>query len=85
MSQPKTTLNPLAYSIPEVAKALIAILGGLITLAGILVANFSNGPLHDVGYWASIVAAVALTPAFVFMQKAEKVIDVVDPEADSGS
>jgi predicted cation transporter len=73
-------VNPLKYHPAQIAKAIVAALSCTVILAG-LAANLSaTGPLHMVGSWA-IGAGAVLTPVLVFMQKAETVLEKIDPGA----
>lgn len=72
------SLNPLTYHPAQVAKALVALLTSVIGFLGLLASVLATGGLSSAGAWIAGVA-VFLTPILVFLKKAEKVVDVVDP------
>lgn len=71
------SLNPLDYHPAQIAKATVALLTSVIAILGLLATALATGGLAAAGAWVGGVAA-ALTPALVFLKKAEPVVDVLD-------
>ncbi len=62
------SFNPFKYKPAQLAKALIAILGGLVTICASQV----------LGTWGVVFGATVLTPALVFLVKARPWIEALD-------
>ncbi|MGY2036627.1 hypothetical protein ACW9HF_15200 [Nocardia gipuzkoensis] len=72
-----STWNPLRYKPAQIAKALVAVLTGIIGLLGLAASTFSDGALATVGTWAT-ASALFLTPILVFLKKVEPWIGVIE-------
>ena len=72
------SLNPFSYKPAQIAKALVAVVGGVIAIATLIASDLTTGGLSTAAGWVSGVV-MSLTPVLVFLKKAETVIDVVDP------
>ncbi|MEV0357096.1 hypothetical protein AB0H71_13645 [Nocardia sp. NPDC050697] len=79
-------MNPLRYKPSQIAKFLVALLGGIVGLLGVAADTFATGMLASVGQWAT-TGALVITPIWVFFQKVEPWIGMVDngfPDLGSG-
>lgn len=74
----KGSFNPFAYHPAQIAKALVAVPVSIIGLAGVIASVASTGDLSVIGHGATAVA-LFLAPIVVFLTKAERIADVLDP------
>jgi hypothetical protein len=70
----------MSISLSTVRKDLTivaSVAGAAVTIAGVLVSTFANGPLHEVGNAAALAAPVLAT-ILVVVQRVQQLLSVAD-------
>lgn len=61
------------FTLPQIAKAVVAALTSAVALLGLAAVVFTEGPLSVVGGWAA-AASLVLAPVLVFLKRAEPIV-----------
>lgn len=65
--------NPLKYTPAQLAKALMVLLTSTVAMLGLIASTFTEGPLENIGLWAT-AASLFIAPIAAFVTKAAPIV-----------